>query len=71
MPIPPSERCRATAPGHRVLDRISLRDHIVTVEIGGLSGRTRQPRSAFCFNVVDRSGPAGQLENDDSDRILS
>ncbi|MDX5403124.1 MAG: dihydroneopterin aldolase [Rhodobacterales bacterium] len=64
----PSERAEATA-GPEVLDRISLRDHIVTVEIGAFQAE-RGTTQRICFNVVVEVAPQGQLD-DDVDRILS
>jgi len=64
----PSERAEATA-GHDMLDRISLRDHIVTVEIGAFQAE-RGTTQRICFNVVVEVAPQGQLD-DDVDRILS
>ena len=65
----PSERSVATAaPGP--LDRISLRDHIVEVEIGAFQaerGRTQR----ICFNVVVEVQPMAGPVDDDVDRILS
>lgn len=64
----PSERAEATA-GPEVLDRISLRDHVVTVEIGAFQAE-RGTMQRICFNVVVEVAPQGQLD-DDVDRILS
>ena len=64
----PLERAEATA-GPEVLDRISLRDHIVTVEIGAFQAE-RGTTQRICFNVVVEVAPQGQLD-DDVDRILS
>ena len=64
----PSERAEATA-GPDVLDRISLRDHIVTVEIGAFQAE-RGTTQRICFNVVVEVAPQGVLD-DDVDRILS
>lgn len=65
----PSERARATAP-RGPLDRISLRDHIVEVEIGAFQterGSTQRVR----FNVVVEVTPLEGPIDDDVDRILS
>lgn len=64
----PLERAEATA-GPDMLDRISLRDHIVTVEIGAFQAE-RGTTQRICFNVVVEVAPQGQLD-DDVDRILS
>ncbi|MAY86510.1 MAG: diguanylate cyclase [Pseudooceanicola sp.] len=65
----PSERAQATA-SDQPLDRISLRDHIVEVEIGAFQaerGRTQR----ICFNVVVEVQPLTGPIDDDVDRILS
>ena len=65
----PSERAEATAP-RGPLDRISLRDHIVEVEIGAFQterGTTQRVR----FNVVVEVTPLTGPIDDDVDRILS
>lgn len=65
----PAERSEATADG-RPLDRISLRDHVVEVEIGAFQaerGRTQR----ICFNVVVEVQPLRGPIDDDVDRILS
>ncbi|MFU8882385.1 MAG: dihydroneopterin aldolase [Rhodobacterales bacterium] len=64
----PSERSEATA-GPDMLDRISLRDHIVTVEIGAFQAE-RGTTQRICFNVVVEVAPQDRLD-DDVDRILS
>lgn len=64
----PSERAEATA-GPEMLDRISLRDHIVTVEIGAFQAE-RGTTQRICFNVVVEVAPQDRLD-DDVDRILS
>lgn len=64
----PERRAQATAPD-TPHDRISLRDHVVEVEIGAFQperGRTQR----VCFNVVVEVRPQGELA-DDVDRILS
>ncbi len=66
----PVERAEATDEGRAPLDRISLRDHIVEVEIGAFQlerGVTQRVR----FNIVVEVAPmTGQID-DDVDRILS
>ena len=65
----PSERAAAMA-GDEPLDRISLRDHIVEVEIGAFQaerGVTQRVR----FNVVVEVRPLSGPIDDDVDRILS
>ncbi len=65
----PSERAIATA-AQDPLDRISLRDHIVEVEIGAFQAE-RGTTQRICFNVVVEVQPAGDRLDDDVDRILS
>jgi dihydroneopterin aldolase len=65
----PSERAIATAEGGPV-DRISLRDHIVDVEIGAFQAE-RGTRQRICFNVVVEVQPIVGHIDDDVDRILS
>jgi len=65
----PSERSAATAPGG-VLDRISLRDHVVEVEIGAFQAE-RGTTQRVCFNVVVEVQPLTGPIDDDVDRILS
>ncbi len=65
----PSERSKATAP-HGPLDRISLRDHIVEVEIGAFQAE-RGTTQRVCFNVVVEVAPLTGPIDDDVDRILS
>ncbi|MEM9550177.1 MAG: dihydroneopterin aldolase [Pseudomonadota bacterium] len=65
----PSERAIATArPGP--LDRISLRDHTVEVEIGAFQAE-RGTTQRICFNVVVEVQPVSKPIDDDVDRILS
>ena len=52
------------------LDRISLRDHIVEVEIGAFQSE-RGTTQRICFNVVVEVKPAHQVIDDDVDKILS
>ncbi|MEX0350007.1 MAG: dihydroneopterin aldolase [Paracoccaceae bacterium] len=65
----PSERSEATAP-RAPLDRISLRDHIVEVEIGAFQAE-RGNTQRICFNVVVEVTPLTGPIDDDVDRILS
>lgn len=65
----PSERAIATA-GDDPRDRISLRDHIVEVEIGAFQ-QERGTTQRVCFNVVVEVAPASDPLDDDVDRILS
>lgn len=65
----PSERAAATATGGP-LDRISLRDHIVEVEIGAFQSE-RGTTQRICFNVVVEVCPVTGPIDDDVDRILS
>lgn len=66
----PSERAEATS-GSDPLDRISLRDHIVEVEIGAFQTE-RGATQRVCFNVVVEVLPTGAaVADDDVDRILS
>ncbi|MCZ4352145.1 dihydroneopterin aldolase [Roseovarius aestuarii] len=65
----PDARADATSPDGP-LDRISLRDHIVEVEIGAFQlerGKTQR----ICFNVVVEVRPLTGAVDDDVDRILS
>jgi dihydroneopterin aldolase len=65
----PSERSEATA-GDDPLDRISLRDHIVEVEIGAFQAE-RGTTQRICFNVVVELKRFDGPVDDDVDRILS
>ncbi|WP_417524525.1 dihydroneopterin aldolase [Marinovum sp.] len=65
----PSERAAATE-GEAPRDRISLRDHIVEVEIGAFQSE-RGLTQRVCFNVVVEVARAGDRVDDDVDRILS
>ncbi len=65
----PSERSVATA-GPAPLDRISLRDHIVELEIGAFQAE-RGVTQRICFNVVVEVQPLTGPVDDDVDRILS
>jgi len=65
----PSERSEAMADG-APLDRISLRDHTVDVEIGAFQAE-RGTTQRVCFNVVVEVRPIAAPVDDDVDRILS
>lgn len=65
----PSERADAMA-GDVPLDRISLRDHTVEVEIGAFQAE-RGVTQRICFNVVVEVQPLTGPIDDDVDRILS
>ncbi|MEW9919031.1 dihydroneopterin aldolase [Marimonas sp. MJW-29] len=65
----PSERAEAMA-SSEPLDRISLRDHIVEVEIGAFQAE-RGVTQRVCFNVVVEVRPLSGPIDDDVDRILS
>lgn len=65
----PSARADATAPDGP-LDRISVRDHIVEVEIGAFQSE-RGITQRICFNVVVEVRPLTKAIDDDVDRILS
>lgn len=65
----PDARARATAPDGP-LDRISLRDHMVEVEIGAFQAE-RGITQRICFNVVVEVRPLNSDVDDDVDRILS
>ncbi len=67
----PAVRAEATAPASdKPLDRISLRDHIVEVEIGAFQAE-RGVRQRICFNIVVEVRPLSGPIDDDVDRILS
>ena len=65
----PSERSAATAMTD-ALDRISVRDHTVEVEIGAFQAE-RGVTQRICFNVVVEVQPLSGPIDDDVDRILS
>ena len=65
----PAARADATAPDGP-LDRISVRDHIVEVEIGAFQAE-RGVTQRVCFNVVVEVRPITDPLDDDVDRILS
>lgn len=66
----PSVRAEATAGGGAPLDRISLRDHVVEVEIGAFQAE-RGTRQRISFNLVVEVRPMTGAIEDDVDRILS
>lgn len=69
----PSERADAISASGATdipLDRISLRDHIVEVEIGAFQAE-RGVTQRICFNVVVEVQPLTGPIDDDVDRILS
>ena len=65
----PKERSEASET-ETVHDRISLRDHIVDVEIGAFQSE-RGSKQRVCFNVVVEVKPLKYKIEDDVDRILS
>ena len=65
----PVERSRSNFSATE-LDRISLRDHIVEVEIGAFQSE-RGTTQRICFNVVVEVNPVHQVIDDDVDKILS
>lgn len=65
----PEERAEASAPADP-RDRISLRDHVVEVEIGAFQ-QERGQRQRIRFNVVVEVRPHPAPLDDDVDRILS
>lgn len=65
----PSERAEASA-SDGPLDRISVRDHIVEVEIGAFQAE-RGTTQRICFNIVVEVQPLTGPIDDDVDRILS
>lgn len=65
----PSARADATAPDGP-LDRISVRDHVVEVEIGAFQAE-RGITQRVSFNVVVEVRPVQTAIDDDVDRILS
>jgi dihydroneopterin aldolase len=65
----PSERAAATSTSD-ALDRISVRDHTVEVEIGAFQAE-RGVRQRICFNIVVEVQPLKGPIDDDVDRILS
>jgi dihydroneopterin aldolase len=65
----PDERSRGTS-GAEPLDRISLRDHIVEVEIGAFQAE-RGATQRISFNIVVEVRRQSEAVDDDVDRILS
>ena len=65
----PVERSRSNFSATE-LDRISLRDHIVEVEIGAFQSE-RGTTQRICFNVVVEVKSVHQVIDDDVDKILS
>ena len=65
----PKERSKASE-AETVHDRISLRDHIVDVEIGAFQSE-RGNKQRVCFNIVVEVKPFQNKLEDDVDRILS
>ena len=65
----PKERSEASET-ETVHDRISLRDHIVDVEIGAFQAE-RGNKQRVCFNIVVEVKPFEYKIKDDVDRILS
>lgn len=65
----PEARAVATS-GSAPRDRISLRDHVIEVEIGAFQSE-RGNRQRVCFNVVVEVRPGQARVEDDVDRILS
>jgi dihydroneopterin aldolase len=65
----PAARARATEPDGP-LDRISVRDHVVEVEIGAFQAE-RGTTQRVCFNIVVEVRPPEAPLSDDVDRILS
>ena len=66
----PADRAEASATDGAPRDRISLRDHVIEVEIGAFQaerGTTQRVR----FNVVVEVRPHSGAQDDDVDRILS
>ncbi|MFK7875028.1 MAG: dihydroneopterin aldolase [Paracoccaceae bacterium] len=66
----PLERAKASAPNVAPLDRISVRDHVVEVEIGAFQAE-RGVTQRISFNIVVEVQPLSGPMDDDVDRILS
>ncbi len=66
----PEARAAATVGAPTPPDRISLRDHVVEVEIGAFQSE-RGTTQRVCFNVVVEVAPPVAPLDDDVDRILS
>lgn len=65
----PAARARATSPDGP-LDRISVRDHVVEVEIGAFQAE-RGTTQRVSFSIVVEVRPIAERIDDDVDRILS
>jgi len=63
------DRAAATS-GPEPLDRVSLRDHVVSAEIGAFQSERGKPQR-LAFNVVVEVRPAGGSPTDDVDRVMS
>ncbi len=66
----PLARARASHEGTRLPDRISLRDHVVEVEIGAFAAE-RGVRQRLAFNMVVEVSRPERDPGDDVDRVLS
>ncbi|MCI2399316.1 dihydroneopterin aldolase [Aliiroseovarius subalbicans] len=66
----PDARAAATPPGDTPPDRISLRDHVVAVEIGAFQSE-RGATQRLSFNIVVEVAPHDGAASDDVDTILS
>lgn len=66
----PAERAEATAPEGVPLDRISLRDHVTTADIGAFQTERGHPQR-LRFDIVVEVAPRTEAVEDDVDRILS
>lgn len=66
----PAERAAASADPELPIDRISLRDYIVTADIGAFQ-QERGAEQRLRFNVVVEVNPTSGPVDDDVDRILS
>ncbi|ARE39317.1 Dihydroneopterin aldolase [Rhodovulum sp. P5] len=66
----PSERAAAMDPARPVRDRLSLRDHVVEIEIGAFQAE-RGASQRIRFNVVVEVRPHPAPLDDDVDRVLS
>jgi dihydroneopterin aldolase len=66
----PEARAAVLPAGARPPDRISLRDHVVSVEIGAFQAE-RGTRQRLRFDIVVEVAGTGAAADDDVDRILS
>ena len=66
----PEMRAEVTPAGARVLDRISVRDLVMEVEIGAFQSE-RGTSQRIRFNIVVEVAPLPEAIDDDVDRILS